>query len=113
LPVVGSLIAQVRSTGGVSNQDIQHSAYKELRDRLEALAMVAPVQVVFASGHDHSRQYIETENYKQIIAGAGSKESPVKLGKYAAFVSGRHGFATLDVFKDGSTWVQFFSAKDG
>src|SRR5690606_5558303 len=79
LPGIGSLISQVRKTGGVSVQDIQNQRYKELRDRLESLAMVAPANVIFTSGHDHSMQYIENDNYKQLIAGSGSKESPTKL----------------------------------
>lgn len=113
LPGVGSLITQVRKTGGVSVQDVQNQRYKELRDRLEALAMVAPANVIFTSGHDHSMQYIENENYKQLIAGSGSKESPTKLTGDALFVSGKQGYATLDVFKDGSVWVRYYSARDG
>ena len=113
LPGIGSLISQVRKTGGVSVQDIQNQRYKELRDRLESLAMVAPANVIFTSGHDHSMQYIENDNYKQLIAGSGSKESPTKLTGDALFVSGKQGYATLDIFKDGSVWVRYFSARDG
>lgn len=113
LPGVGSLIAQVRSTGGVSVQDIQNQRYKALRDRLEAIAMVAPANVIFASGHDHSMQYIENDNYKQLIAGSGSKESPTKLKGDALFVSGKQGYATLDMFKDGSVWTRYYTARNG
>ncbi|WP_417363953.1 metallophosphoesterase [Galbibacter sp.] len=113
LPVIGSLITQVRKTGGVSVQDIQNQRYKVLRDRLEAIAMVAPANVIFTSGHDHSMQYIENDNYKQLIAGSGSKESPTKLTGDALFVSGKQGYATLDVFKDGSVWARFYTARNG
>lgn len=112
LPGVGSLINQVRKTGGVSVQDVQNQRYKELTNRLEALAMVAPANVIFTSGHDHSMQYIENDNYKQIIAGSGSKESPTKLTGDALFVSGKQGYATLDIFNDGSVWVRYFSSRD-
>ncbi|MCM5662682.1 BamA/TamA family outer membrane protein [Galbibacter mesophilus] len=113
LPGVASLVNHVRKSGGVSIQDAQNERYKELSKRLQSLALEAPANVVFVSGHEHSLQYIEKENIKQIISGAGSKSSAARLTGDALFTFGSQGFAVLDVFKDGSSWVRFYAQENG
>ena len=112
LPGIASVINQIRATGGVSPQDRYNSRYDELMDRLTTLVR-GNDRVILASGHEHSLQYIEDEGIKQIISGSGSKNSAVLLGEHAKFVYGDQGFAVLDVYKDGSSSVNFYAANEG
>lgn len=112
LPGIGTIVAQVRSQGGVSSQDRYNHRYDELMDRLVTMARDSD-RVIFVSGHEHSMQYIERQGIKQIVSGAGSKRSAVVLGPGAQYVSGDQGFAVLDIYKDGSSAVRFHSYKTG
>ncbi|MDG3582317.1 metallophosphoesterase [Galbibacter pacificus] len=112
MPGIASLIEHVRKSGGVSIQDTQNQRYQEFKKRIESIAIEAPANVIFASGHDHSLQYIVNNKIKQVIAGSGSKESATKLTGNAIFGSGKQGYAIIDVYKDGSSWVRFFTAVD-
>ncbi|WP_226294289.1 metallophosphoesterase [Aquimarina algicola] len=107
LPVLGSIAMQIRTSGAISIQDNQNKQYKSLVKRLETLAKGAE-KVIFASGHEHSLQYIEHEGIKQIVSGAGSKSSYATLGNDGLFAYTGQGFAKLDIYKDGSSWVSYF-----
>ena len=110
VPVLGSLVMQVRTAGGVSIQDLQNERYKSLIDRLVTIADMWG-NVVFVSGHEHSIQYIEHEHIKQVVSGSGSKASYAGLSNDGLFAYGGQGFAVLDIFEDGSTWVSFYGSK--
>ena len=112
LPGIGTLIAQVRSQGGVSVQDRYNMRYDELMDRLITLVR-GNDRVILTSGHEHSLQYNEDEGIKQIVSGSGSKKSAVKKGKHARFTYGDQGFAVLKIYKDQSSEVSFYSAVNG
>ena len=112
LPGLASLVTLVRSQGGVSPQDRYNNRYNELMQRLMTMAS-GNDKVIFTSGHEHTLQYIEANGIKQIVSGAGAKRAPVNLGKGAKFVSGEQGFAVLDIYKDGSSKVNFYDAADG
>ncbi len=112
VPVLASVVAQIRTQGGVSIQDRYNERYNELMKRLETLAVDSP-KLVFVSGHEHTLQYIEEGRIKQIVSGSGAKESHVTLSDNGLFSYGKQGFAKLVVYKDGSSWVQFFSAVNG
>lgn len=112
LPVIASLVTQIRSQGGVSPQDRFNNRYNELMKRLITMASSSE-RIIFASGHEHTLQYIENQGLRQIVSGSGSKRAPVSLGEGAKFVSGEQGFAVLDVFKDGSSAVSFYDASNG
>jgi hypothetical protein len=108
LPILGTLVTQIRSQGGVSPQDRYNVRYNELMKRLITLATDSD-RVIFASGHEHALQYIENEGIKQIVSGSGAKEAPVNLGEGAHFVYGGRGFATLDVYDNGGSIVTFYA----
>ncbi len=112
LPGVASLVAQVRSQGGVSPQDRYHNKYNKLMKRLSTLAKNTD-KIVFASGHEHSLQYIENNGLKQIVSGAGAKSSAASLGADGLFSYGGQGFAILDIFDDGSSSIKFYAANRG
>ncbi len=111
-PVIGSLIAQVRSQGGVSPQDRYHAKYRKFMNQLSTLARDTD-KAIFVSGHEHSLQYIDHEGVKQIVSGAGSKASAASLGDDGLFSYGGQGFAALTVANDGSSFVKYYSAIDG
>ncbi len=111
MPVLASLVVQIRSQGGVSVQDRYNELYNNFMNEVEALAKNNE-RIVFASGHEHNLQYIEKNGLKQIVSGAGSKESFAAIGETGFFSTGMMGFAVLDVLKDGSSWVRFFVADE-
>lgn len=111
LPVLGSLANLIRVSGGVSIQDTQNNQYQSMVSKISSIASRWN-RVIFASGHEHSLQYIEHDLIKQIVSGSGSKISYAKLGTDGEFAYPGYGFAILDVFDDGSSWVQFYSADE-
>ncbi len=115
LPVIGSIYPFFRSAIG-TNQDIVHPKYKEFRDLVLNSARKNG-NFMFASGHEHSLQYIERSGQSFIVSGAGSRKSPVRLGDGSDFAYAAPGFSELLIYEDGSVWVQFWVAqkeeKDG
>lgn len=111
LPVIGSIYPLFRSTIG-TKQDLAHPAYKALKNTLvEAASKYG--NFIFVSGHEHTLQYIERSRQSFIVSGSGSKKAPTRLGRGADFTYGAPGFAQLDVYEDGSIWVQYWAVKDG
>ncbi len=112
LPILGTLVTQIRSQGGVSPQDRYNVLYNKLMSRLMTLAK-GNDRLILASGHEHSLQYTDLDGIKQIVSGSGSKNSAAALGDGAQFVSGTSGFAELKVYTDGSSRVTFFGEEGG
>ncbi|WP_224485149.1 BamA/TamA family outer membrane protein [Robertkochia aurantiaca] len=111
LPGLGSLITITRKSGGISIQDIQNEKYREFTTRIKSIVKEAPARVIFVSGHEHSLQYTESENFRQVVSGSGSKISATKLTGDAVFTYGNQGYAVLDVFTDGSSWIRYYDAE--
>ncbi|MCY2686920.1 metallophosphoesterase [Salinimicrobium sp. TH3] len=111
LPILGTLANFIRTTGGVTSTDLQNERYKGMRKRIETIASRWG-NVVFVSGHDHSIQYIEHDKIKQVVSGSASKASYVGLGNDGLFAYSGQGFATLDIFEDGSSWISFYGSAD-
>jgi len=110
VPIAGSIASLLRKTGGVSSQDLQSKRYVELRTKLIAIAQNNP-KAVFVSGHEHNLQYIVKNNLPQIISGSGSKNSPTRNIE-CAFTYNQLGFAKLNIYKDGSSDVQFYGIEN-
>jgi predicted phosphodiesterase len=108
-PVLGTLKNLLRETTGVSPEDIQNKRYNELKKRIVTLTQENE-KAIFVSGHEHNLQYLVRDNIPQIVSGAGSKSSATN-NVVDAFSSSDAGYARLDVFKDGSSFVRFYSAK--
>ena len=112
VPVVGSLGMLLRTSGGLSPQDRLNKKYRELVSRLETLSTKWG-KVVFASGHDHSLQYLEHQPVKQIVSGSGSISSHAGLRNDGLFAYDAPGFAVFDIFENGSSWVSFYGSEGG
>jgi hypothetical protein len=111
LPVLGSVKNLIRKTSGVINADLINRRYNELRKRLVTISQDNE-KVIFVSGHDHNLQYLEEDNLHQIVSGSGAKKSATRCVGGGQFSYGTHGYAVLDIFRDGSSSVRFFSAED-
>lgn len=109
LPILGTLKNLIRKTGGVSHADLQHKMYSELQKRVVSMAQQND-KVIFVSGHDHNLQYIEEAGLAQIVSGSGSKETATRLVGNGKFSYAKNGYARLDVFNDGSSFVRFYEA---
>lgn len=114
LPVLGSLASLIRTSGGVSAQDKQNKRYQEMVERITTLARASKApRIIFASGHEHTLQYIENDGIRQIVSGSGSKESYATLSNDGLFSYGGKGFARLDIMKDGGSWVRYYGFENG
>ncbi|NOY46853.1 MAG: phosphoesterase, partial [Chlorobi bacterium] len=109
VPILGTLKNIIRKTGGISTTDIQNKKYREFQKRLVTLSQENE-KVIFVSGHDHNLQYIVKDNLPQIISGSGSKINPTR-NVDGEFSYGTQGYARLDVFNDGSSYVRFYEAE--
>lgn len=111
LPILGTGIQFLRGSVG-HNQDVIHPRYRDLADIVIGAARKNG-SFVIAAGHEHSLQYFENDEQAFIVSGAGSKQSPSKLGNNAEFAYGNQGFAQLDYYADGSHWVKYWAAYFG
>lgn len=111
IPVLGSLKNLLRITTGVANADIQNKRYNELRKRLITISQENS-KIVFVSGHEHNLQYLVEDNLRQIVSGSGSKVTATRNVGGGQFSYGTPGYTRLDVFKDGSSYVRFYSVED-
>ena len=107
LPVLGSFINLLLKTSGISPQDLQNKQYTLFTKRLKTL-LQSHDNVIVVSGHDHNLQYIEKDNIKQIISGAGSKSEAAKALFPNDFSYGKNGYAKLTIYENGSAKLFFY-----
>ncbi|MEM8889339.1 MAG: metallophosphoesterase [Bacteroidota bacterium] len=63
---------------------------------------------IFVSGHEHSLQYHQDKGQHFIVSGAGSKATATAATNKTMFSYGNLGFSKIDVYEDGSAWVEFW-----
>ena len=107
IPILGTFINVLRRTSGASIEDLNNKRYKELMKRVTTLAQFSE-RVIFTSGHEHTLQYIVENNTPQIVSGSGAKEGATRLLNGSQFNTGKMGYATLEVYTDGSSRVRFY-----
>lgn len=108
LPILGSFIHLLRTTSGISPQDINGTHYNELSKRISTLAREHK-NLIFVSGHDHNLQYLSNEGTPQIISGSGSKKSPTFLAKEDGFSYGENGYVKLTIHNNKKVIADFKS----
>lgn len=111
LPVLGTLVNLFRKTAGASVEDMQNKRYRELINRITTLARFTDKPII-ASGHEHTLQYIVERELPQIVSGSGAKKGASTLLNGAKFTTGRMGYATLEIYKDGSSRVRFYGVNE-
>ena len=108
---LGTFVNVLRRTTGASIADLQNKRYTELKNRLVTLAQYSN-KVIFASGHEHTLQYIVENSTPQIVSGSGAKKGWSRLLNGSKFSSGQMGYAALEVYDDGSSRVRFYGVDD-
>lgn len=106
------------ATGFKFRQDLKQNKYRMLRKRLnqmvQSLMEEQPnLNIIFASGHDHSLQLFEESNYVQIISGAGSKSTKIFTdtpSETLKFAQANVGYAVLSFYSNQDIWVEFYGA---
>lgn len=111
LPGIASAINFLRKTSGLSPQDMQNKKYTALVKRIKAI-IGEHQNVIVVSGHEHNIQYVERDNVKQIVSGAGSKAEAARAISPKDFSYGGSGYAVLQVFDKGESWVSFYGIKN-
>jgi hypothetical protein len=110
LPVLGSVYPISRSVFGTP-QDIKHPAYTNMINRIMGAVKNHP-HVIMLAGHEHTLQLLKDSSYNFIISGAGSKTNRVSPGGSAKFVARSLGFATLDIMKNKTVEVKFYTVDE-
>ena len=111
LPGLAPLINISRTAGGVSHQDLSHPNYRKLSARIRTL-ITDKENVIVVSGHDHNLQYLEKNNIKQVISGAGSKSEPAAAINTWDFSYGGNGYAVLEITKNGDAQISYYGRKN-
>ena len=112
LPIIGSVINVLRKTSGLSPQDMINPYYQDLRKRLLTISQKQK-NIIFVSGHEHNLQYIVNDKIPQIISGSGSKTAPASVIEGSKFSYGGLGYAKFVKYKDGASWVYYYTEKNG
>ncbi len=111
LPILGSVANVLRKTTGASTEDLSNKMYNSLKKRILTLSQYSE-KVIFASGHEHSLQYIEESGKPQIVSGSGAKTGATRLLNGSQFSTGKNGYAVLKIYKDGSSELVFYGADE-
>lgn len=110
MPILGSFYHFLRSSIG-SKQDLYHQNYEDLRDGLIDAAQKNG-EFIFVAGHDHNLQYLEEDDQHFIVSGSGAKvTATIKDDKTVSIC--QRGFAQLDFYEDGTTWMSFWGTIAG
>ena len=107
LPVVGSLYPLYRKIFG-SIQDTSHPEYRKLKEQMMAVLEQYP-GVIYASGHDHSLQFIEKDDVHYIISGGGSKSGTAKKKKYSQYAEEALGYVRVSIRNNTESNVEFIA----
>jgi hypothetical protein len=107
LPILGSAINFFRKISGIDPQDLQSRNYNAFIKRFRTL-IGNKSNIVVVSGHEHSLQYIDNDNIKQVISGSGSKKESARVINKNDFSFGGNGYAVLQVLKNGQSKISFY-----
>ena len=114
-PILGSLYVLYRRIFGLK-QDIPHHRYSEMATSIRS-TFGEKEDVIYVSGHAHSLQYhkkVQSRRYNShfIVSGSGSKTDYVAHGKGANFAYGGNGFIVLNIYTDGSVWLEAWTPSE-
>ena len=110
LPLIGSIYPIVRGMFGTT-QDLKHPVYQEMIRDFETVLTGHP-NVIMASGHEHSLQYIEDSSRTYIVSGSGSKAYRVSKPKISLYAKNGFGFATIEVSKAKNVTARMYTVDE-
>ncbi|MBV6644844.1 MAG: BamA/TamA family outer membrane protein [Cyclobacteriaceae bacterium] len=108
-PVIGSLYPAYRSVSGGS-QDLSSPKYRLIRKVIRDI-ISKNNDVIWASAHDQSLQYITEAGSHLIVTGSAAQGLPTKEGKGTVFASSARGLARVDISVEGQTSLNFIGEK--
>ncbi|KAA3623409.1 MAG: hypothetical protein DWQ02_24550, partial [Bacteroidetes bacterium] len=108
LPVLGSIYPLNRQVSG-HVQDVTHGKNKQIMQGIDQIAKRLRVDVIFASGHEHSLQYFENNKIKYVVSGSGAKHTYTAAGRNALFTKEARGFAKIMFYEDFESWIEFYT----
>ncbi len=111
MPFIGSLYPAYRQSIG-NTQDISNTKYAKLANILKDMVKNLELDIIFASGHDHSLQFFDKDNAKYIVSGSGSQHTFTLSGGQADFVKESKGYVKIIFYEDNETWAEFYSISD-
>ena len=104
----GPLHRRLGHWAGLIGQDVNVGPYGDFIDGLSSALSRGSGTTIYAAGHEHSLQVIDTEvgarPLLQLVSGSGSKRTPVKSITGGAFIASLRGYMRLD-FGPGSRVV--------
>lgn len=109
------LLWLLRQSGALI-QDLNSLPYQELRLELQTVFRDVRAPYIWAGGHDHSLQVIETgeeQGYRprwSLVSGSGSKLTDVKNVRGMLFGTDRPGFMRLTHLRDGRILLHVYAA---
>lgn len=109
LPLLGSIYPISRGVFG-NLQDVNHPLYKTMVNTILRGVKDHP-NVITASGHDHSLQFIKKDSNFHIVSGSGSNLSRVHENREGElmFQDLNFGFCVLEITKSGKATVRFYN----
>ncbi len=110
LPGLGSVYPITRGVFGTP-QDLKHPTYAKMISDVEEAVRKHP-HPVFLHGHEHTLQYFIDSPAHFVVSGSGCKENRIEDTRRTEYVSGNLGFAVLDVYKDKTVQLTFYTVKD-
>lgn len=111
LPVIGSIFPLWRGHIFDSSEDLPSKQYQELIKTIMQAKGDHP-NVLFAAGHDHGLQYIDTGNIKQVVSGSGSKTSFIINHKDLKYKYQQQGFSILDCLDNGDVLLAYYTVQN-
>ena len=94
-----------------TSQDISSRKYEKLKEQLTSV-FAERNPLIYASGHDHSLQYItfddDRRNQHYVISGSATVTSYVRPPELPSFGIQQKGFSVLHYYEK-AIWVEFWS----
>ncbi len=108
LPILGTFYNSLRKTSGLNPQDLQNKKYNDFAKRMRTLIQNQK-NIVVVSSHDQSLQYIDKDQIKQVISGAGGRTEAARAINDNDFSYGKNGYGVLEILKDGASKISFYT----
>ncbi len=89
-------------------QDLSNPDYKLFKHKLLEILGKYP-DIIYAAGHEHNLQFLESGGLHHIVSGGGGEGAFVAAREDKAdFAAQSTGFAKLSFYESGDVWLQFF-----
>jgi len=105
VPMPGFIYTGYRKVMG-SRWDISNPHYQVLKRHLLTSFSTQP-NLIYAAGHEHNLQYLDTLGFHHIISGSAGGASYVSRRGNMEYARSLPGFARIDFYENGQVWLEF------